>query len=168
MTLPGLSALRLDHLLGITLALLLGLALWPWLAPEAGSAPRPEKPTAPPPALTVLPPQANFTAIVDRPLFSPSRRPAPGAGSGNRGSGIEARYQLLGLVVSENVRRAWLAEGERHFDVGEGDKLDGWTVTRIQQDRIVLTSATGQAVLALRRPAEETGAKASEGPPKGQ
>jgi hypothetical protein len=152
-TMPRLPALRLDHLLGAALVLLLALTLWPWLAPEAGSAPRPDKPEVPRAEIAALPPASAFTAIVDRPLFSPTRRPVPGAGGGG---GIEARYQLLGLVVSETVRRAWLAEGARHFEVGEGDKIEGWTVTHIEQDRLVLTSPAGERVLGLRRPAAES------------
>ena len=158
MRLPHLPALRLDHLLGGAVALFVGLALWPWFVPDAGSAPRVEKPAAPPPGLAALPPQSSFSAIVDRPLFSPTRRPLPGAGSGTA-TGLESRYQLLGLVVSEAVRRAWLAEGARHFELGEGDKLDGWTVSHIEQDRMVLTSPSGEAVLSLRRPAEDSTAK---------
>jgi hypothetical protein len=152
---PRLPALRLDHLLGAALVLLLALALWPWLVPEAGSAPRPLKPDAPGSEIAALPPSSAFSAIVDRPLFSPTRRPVPGTGTGS-GGGIEARYQLLGLVVSETVRRAWLAEGARHFEVGEGDKIEGWTVAHIEQDRLLLTSPAGEAVLGLRRPAAES------------
>ena len=155
MNLPRLPVLRLDHLLGASLALLAALALWPWFAPDAGSAPRPENPATPPPGLSALPPATAFSAIVDRPLFSPTRRPVPGAGSGGPAAGLEARYHLLGLVVSETVHRAWLADGERHFELGEGDKLDGWTVTRIEQDRMLLASPAGEAVLSLRPPLED-------------
>jgi hypothetical protein len=158
--LPPLPRLRLEHLLGAALALFALLALWPWFAPEAGSAPPPGKPAPAQPELSALPPRSAFSAIVDRPLFSPTRRPVPGAATG--GKGIETRYQLLGLVVSETVRRAWLADGARHFELGEGDKLDGWTVARIEQDRLVLTSPSGQAVLALRTPAEEPSKEATQ------
>jgi hypothetical protein len=157
--LPRLPALRFDHLLGGLVALFAVAALWPWFAPDAGSAPRPEKPASTLPGLTALPPPAVFSAIVDRPLFSPTRRPVPGAASGGPAAGLEARYRLLGLVVSETVHRAWLAEGTRHFELGEGDKLDGWTVTRIEQDRMVLTSPSGEAVFSLRRPSEDSAAK---------
>lgn len=165
MTLPRLPALRLDHLLGAALTLFAVLAVSPWLVPDAGSAPRAEKPAPQAPQLAALPPQAAFSAIVDRPLFSPTRRPVPGSASGNA-AGIEARYRLLGLVVSESVRRAWLADGTRHFELGEGDKLDGWTVARIEQDRLVLTSPAGEAVLGLRRPAEESATKEAPGKPQ--
>jgi len=165
MTMPRLPAVRIDHVLGAVLALLALLALWPWIAPEAGSAPRLEKPAPAAPELAALPPPGVFSAIVDRPLFSPSRRPLPGGKSSAPGSGIESRYQLLGLVVAEDMRRAWLADGARHFELGEGDKLDGWTVAHIEQDRLVLTSPAGEAVLALRRPAEESGAADAAGKP---
>lgn len=159
MTLPRLPPVRLEHLLGAALALVALLALWPWIAPEAGSAPRLDKPAPPPPQIAPLPPQSAFSAIVDRPLFSPTRRPPPGARSSGTAAGLESRYQLLGLVVSDSVQRAWLADGARHFELGLGDKLDGWTVAKIEQDRLVLTSPAGEAVLGLRRPAEEDGVK---------
>ena len=165
MSLPRLP-LRLDHLLGGVLLVLTLLGLWPWFAPEAGSAPRVEKPALPPPELAPLAPPATFSAIVDRPLFSPTRRPVPGTRSAAPGSGIEARYQLLGLIVSEKVRRAWLADGARHFELSEGDKLDGWTVAHIEQDRMVLTSPAGEAILALRRPVEENSGKETPGKPQ--
>ena len=41
------------------------------------------------------------------------------------------------------------------LEVGEGDNLDGWRVERIEADRLVLSSAAGQAVLVLRRPAND-------------
>jgi hypothetical protein len=157
--LSRLPPVRLEHLLGALFAVFALLALLPWLVPEAGSAPPPGKPSPPTPEISALPPQSTFSAIIDRPLFSPSRRPVPGAGSAKGGAGIEGRYRLLGLVVSETVRRAWLAEGARSFEIGEGDKLDGWTVAHIEQDRLVLSSPSGQAVLALRRPVEESAGK---------
>lgn len=159
MNLPTLPRFRLEHVLGIALALFAILALWPWLVPEAGSAPPPGKPAAATPELSALPRSSALSAIVDRPLFSPTRRPVPGVASANKG--IETRYQLLGIVISETVRRAWLAEGPRHFEIGQGDKLDGWTVARIEQDRLILTSPSGEAVLALRPPAEEPGKEAA-------
>lgn len=159
MRLSRLPVIRLEHLLGALFALFALLALLPWLVPEAGSAPPPGKPSPPPPEISALPLQSAFSAIIDRPLFSPTRRPVPGTGSAKGGSGIEARYRLLGLVVSETVRRAWLADGARSFEIGEGEKLDGWTVAHIEQDRLVLTSPAGHAVLALRRPAEESAGK---------
>lgn len=139
------------HLLVAT-ALLLGLlVLWPWIAPIAtdsrasGSDAVALKTTVP-----SLPPAANFAAIAERPLFAPSRRPAPASAAIIEGSGA-SRYRLLGLVSVGASRRALLADGARRIEVSEGAALDRWTVKRIDQDQVLLSSPQGDAVLTLQR-----------------
>ena len=50
---------------------------------------------------------------------------------------------------------ATLRRGERRYFVRTGDTVRGYTVTSIEQNRVVLTGAGGQAVLLLREPEEE-------------
>jgi hypothetical protein len=154
---PSLPALRLDHFFGATAAVLIVLTAWPWLQSASVA-----KPTAvatdaisAAPALPALPPLARFSAIAERPLFSPSRRPMPGEKAAPAGPGIEQRYRLLGLVNTGDTRRALLAEGKRRFAIGEGAVLEGWRVTRIEHDRIVFSSPAGEAVLTLQPAATE-------------
>jgi hypothetical protein len=139
--------------LALLCALLAGAALWPWF-PASEAAPRLAETAAPAgePKLAGLPPFADFSAAADRPLFSPSRRPTPNAVSFS--GGIADRYRLQGLLVAGKSRRAQLVEiaGGRIVELGEGDKLEGWTVKKIEQDRLVLSSATGEATLTVRRP----------------
>jgi hypothetical protein len=87
-------------------------------------------------------------------LFSPTRRPTHTDAPAVAGTPFETRYRLIGLVTTETARRAWLAEGARHFDVGEGDTVDGWKIVRVERDRLLLSSSNGQATLTLRRTAE--------------
>ena len=47
-------------------------------------------------------------------------------------------------------RRALLAEGKRRFVIAERGTLEGWTVARIEHDRVVLSSPAGEAVLILQ------------------
>ena len=153
----SLPELRLNHLLGAAAAALIALAIWPWLQSPAParSAGASTDTTSSPPALAALPPVARFSAIAERPLFSPSRRPTPGEKAAPAGPGIEQRYHLLGLINTGNTKRALLVEGKRRFAIGEGAALEGWTVARIEHDRVVLSSPAGEAVLTLQPAAAE-------------
>jgi hypothetical protein len=50
---------------------------------------------------------------------------------------------------------ATIRRGERRYFVRTGDTVRGYTVTSVEQNRVVLTGAGGEAVLLLREPAEE-------------
>jgi hypothetical protein len=144
---------RPNHVLAGAAVLLSLLAIWPWVAPQAapGRATAAADTPPPPPAIADLPPLATFRAVFERPLFSPSRRPPADEATPVLGIGIAERYRLLGLLTAGQARRALLAEGARRFEVAEGAALDGWTVTRIEQDRVVLSSPGGETELRLHR-----------------
>lgn len=141
-------------------SLLLGaVAVWPWLIPPSPSVRATAVPqtAAPAPALSALPAIGKYGAIVERPLFAPSRRAPPGMATAPAGSGIEGRYRLVGIISAGSVRKAFVADGARRTEIAEGGMLDGWTVTQIGQDRVLLRSATGEALLKLTRaPPEPT------------
>ena len=143
----------LDHVLAGAGVLLSVLAIWPWVAPLAapGRATAAADTPPPDPAIADLPPLASFRAVFERPLFSPSRRPPADGKAPVLGIGIAERYRLLGLLTAGQARRALLAEGTRRFEVAEGAALDGWTVVRIEQDRVVLSSPGGETELRLHR-----------------
>ena len=144
---------RLNHVLAGAGILLSMLAIWPWVAPLAapGRAAAVADTPPPVPAIADLPPLATFRAVFERPLFSPSRRPPADGKAPVLGIGIAERYRLLGLLTAGQARRALLAEGTRRFEVAEGAALDGWTVARIEQDRVVLSSPGGETELRLHR-----------------
>ena len=152
-----MSRFRPDHVLIAVAVLFADLAAWPWLPSAASPAPTPVTAIMPPPVLPELPPLGHFAAIEQLPLFSPSRQPhnaeRPGVAAP---AGIEARYRVVGLIITGSSRRALLIAGERKIEVGEGDTLDGWKVVRIEPDRMLLSSPAGEAILTLRRPASET------------
>ena len=127
---------------------LAALAVWPWLPGEAPA--EPARAIAPPDTalkLASLPPLTDFAETSARPLFSPIRRPAPGAAL----IGIDGRYRLLGLVIAGQARHALLAPvaGGAALELAEGEAIEGWTVTRIERDRVTLKSAMGEATLSL-------------------
>jgi hypothetical protein len=144
---------RLNHVLAGAAVLLSVLAIWPWVAPLAAPSRATAVADAPPPAppITDLPPLATFRAVFERPLFSPSRRPSSDGNAPVLGIGVAERYRLLGVLTAGEARRALLAEGTRRFEIGEGAALDGWTVARIEQDRVVLSSPGGETELRLHR-----------------
>ena len=155
MTALRLPVLRRNHMLGGVAVLLTGLAIWPWLVPPT-PATRPlaaPQTSAPARLLAPLPPLTTFVAIVERPLFAPSRRPPPGAAA--IGPSIESRYRLLGIVGSGPKKKAFIAEGAHRSEITEGDTLDGWTVKEIAQDRVLLSSPAGDASLKLKPAAAE-------------
>jgi hypothetical protein len=131
------------------------IALWPWL-PESAAAPFvPEnlRPATDGVGVAALPPLVDFAATAARPLFSPTRRPPAEAQGSLFAVGIEGRYRLQGLFIAGKARRALLVEeaGGRTLQVGEGDSVEGWTVRKIEQDRLILDSPAGEATLALRQ-----------------
>jgi type II secretory pathway component PulC len=150
-----LPTLRLNHALAATVIIFAALAAWPWLVPPT-PATQPLAASAagaPSPSLAALPPLATYAAIVERPLFAPSRRPAPGAAA--IGPSLESRYRLLGIVGSGPKRKAFVADGARRGEIAEGDTLDGWAVKEIGPDRVMLTSPAGETTLRLTRASSE-------------
>ena len=146
-----LPSVREDHALAGAIALFVGLAIWPWVAPPAPTV----RPPAGPPeraavsTLPALPPMNSFSAIVDRPLFSPSRRPAQNS-PGPAGPAVESRYRLLGVLNVGARKKAFVADGTRRVEVFEGDMLDGWRVKEVGVNRVLLTSPTGEAAIKLK------------------
>lgn len=168
MTMRRPPVLAGPHLAGLIAFGLVALGVWPWLVQNQPAPAKP--PTANPvavPAFPVLPPLVRFAGVVERPLFSPSRRPDKAAPTAASSGDLAARYRLIGIVTEDDVRHAWLIENGRRFEIAEGDRLASARVGRIDADRVVLLSGGGETVLQLRpTPAEPTKsaepAKASE------
>ena len=103
----------------------------------------------------VPPPAAQFSAIVDRPLFNESRRPAvlsDGDGEGDEGPAAESiEATLLGVVVGDKTRVALLLPDDdpEIQRLHLGDSFRGWKVEEIAPRRIVLRSGEDEAVLKL-------------------
>lgn len=128
------------------------LALWPWLAP-AGDArttalPPPQR-TAAADAIPKLPPAHTFAAIAERPLFAPTRRPDAAAPA--TATGLAAQYRLLGVILAQGKGRVLLAPagGGRVIELAPGDRIAGWRLRRVEQDRAVFASPIGEATLRV-------------------
>ena len=164
---PAPAAQRFGYGFWSVIVLLAGVAIYPWAMP-ASSTPRPAQIAGKPhstPRVEALPPIARFTAVFQRPLFSPSRRPDLPERQPGAANGLGGRYQLLGVVHAGEVRRALVADGDRKVELHEGSLLDGWTALQIDHDRVVFSSSAGRAVLKLRRPGELPARPHSRAPP---
>jgi general secretion pathway protein N len=96
-----------------------------------------------------LPPLQSFASITDRPLFSQSRRPSP-QGS-NDSLGPWSSMVLAGIIISPASREALILHGKPPtvVHVQEGQDVDGWLVTSILPDRVVLRGGTTEHELKL-------------------
>jgi hypothetical protein len=136
----GLSAL-----LFLFCAAFASLAVWPWLPlPSEGPAraPRP----APAPGLVAeaelaMPPLESFRATVERPLFVATRSPARAIVE-TGGDLILGRYRLTGVVIARDRTTVLVrpATGGKVIRLEQGQELDGWKVTTISPDHIVLAA----------------------------
>jgi hypothetical protein len=141
----------LNHFLLALAGVLVGLTVWPWLPSRGPDRARSEVAAAPAQTVPPLAPLSQFTATIQRPLFSPSRRPATVAvPAGPVTTSIETRYRLAGVVITGAVQLAMVTDGTRRIELGVGDKLEGWTVSHIEQSRLILHSSSGDAVLTVK------------------
>ncbi len=93
---------------------------------------------------------ALVAAILERPLFSASRRPpappepeaAPDDDDADKTPELTSR--LAGVMIRPDEREALFAgAGEKPIAVQVGGQIDGWTVSAIEPDHVELTSAGG-------------------------
>jgi len=135
---------------------------------------------APPPAAESLPSAAALPAtdkaalavIVERPVFSQTRRPSRAAGDSVPGSAID--FMLSGVVISGGERSALIqpAAGGAVQRLQEGQDFGGWTVTEIAADRITVRRDTIEAEMyldyAAPAPATSRAASRQEPPAEGE
>ena len=138
--------------LGALCVVLLGATASPWLidpldhigGPDAAGA------VGAPPAAAPLrldtPPAESLALLVERPLFTATRRPPPAgmtepaaAAPPPDTSLILGRYRLSGVVVTPDRRLVLLTPkgGSATISVAKGETLDGWAVTEVEREFIV-------------------------------
>lgn len=90
-------------------------------------------------------PLTLYPEVLERPLFSPTRRPAP-ATTGLAAPAVTPDLPTLrGVMLAKGRRVALLDTGDASNPsrVTEGTRIGAWTVERIEADRIVLRAADG-------------------------
>lgn len=148
--------------LGLSVALVLGLGL----ETRWGEAIKPPMPDLPLPTasavdVSILPDyrmEAGLDQMAEtaaRPLFVPSRRPAPPAPPAAEETPEEVKigqYLLVGTTVTGNLKHALLrdvATGKQIF-VKQGDKIGETTVVEVAHNRVVLALGNEREELSLK------------------
>ena len=94
-------------------------------------------------------PLEHFRAIVERPLFSPTRRPPP-APAGEPDSGAR-QFQLKGVVISAREQHALIVSQStgKSYQVRTGDVVEGWRVERITAQSAAFTKNGVETLVRL-------------------
>ena len=135
----------------LTSTLLLGLclALAAFVYEQAGiEAPGPPPPTGggEAPRLAALSAQPNYTkaplaefsAVLERPLFSPTRRPPAEGTVPEAAPEAELQVTLVGVIISSEEQIAIVRpkDASRFARLSVGDSFQGWTLASIEPKRV--------------------------------
>ncbi len=111
------------------------------------------------PALEELPPELQFAmaaiedfeSVLERPLFSPSRRPAPAEDVAASALDQEFDYTLKGVLIDNETRIALLYHkgGAGIARQAEGTKIDGWLLKEVGADFIVVERNGEEEIVEL-------------------
>jgi general secretion pathway protein N len=109
-----------------------------------------------------LPPLNDLSATVDKPLFSPERRPPPDAQQSNQpaaasepSEGSDRQLALAGTATDQSERAVAILHDlsqSTQFRVWVGDEVQGWTVKAIRPRALVLGTATQEVTVTLDEP----------------
>ena len=131
--------------------LLLGLCLA--LAAFVYQQARIEAPGPPPPSAGVetpplaalsaqtsftMAPIADFSAVLERPLFSPTRRPPVEGAVADAAPEAELQVTLMGVIISSEEQIAIIRpkDASRFERLSVGDSFQGWTLDSIEPSRV--------------------------------
>jgi general secretion pathway protein N len=122
-------------------------------APAVGAPPTSATPSAAIPKTATrftLPPLASFAEVNERPLFSSSRRPAAVDAPESAAQPFSAT--LAGIVISAASSSIIVSHGDPPVltRLKQGDDLDGWAITAIEPNRVVLRRDGVEQQLKLR------------------
>jgi hypothetical protein len=103
------------------------------------------------PAPAPLDPEQTFVEMVARPLFTPTRRPAPAAEAPSQVTFKRGQYVLQGVIIAAGTKIAMLRDkttGKVHR-VQEGHDLEGMKVAEVKPDSVTLGVGKEHEVLPL-------------------
>ena len=152
--------IRLFLVLAAVLSAFLG---WLWVGADgnlrntAWQAPAPLAPDLGGEAVHLPAPKSEdasmFMATLDRPLFSPSRRPAPPApkeGDAKTAPDPLASLHLYGLYTTEQGSSGMLARVDGQVRrIGVNEVLGGWTLHSVREREVTLTRDGEERVISL-------------------
>ncbi len=86
----------------------------------------------------VMAPAESFSAILERPLFSPTRRPPAEGTVTIESAEPELEVTLVGIIISSEEQIAIIKPkgGSQFVRLSEGDSFQGWVLETIEPDRI--------------------------------
>jgi len=120
-----------------------------------------------PPVVATAPEQA-YPETTARPLFLPTRRPAPVATAEDRKAFVQGQFVLQGVTVAGDTRIALLREkaNGRLHRVERGREVNGIQVIEIQPEGVTLAQGGEREVLSLQvqRPTGAPVAASQAGP----
>lgn len=151
--------MMLRRTLLIMAVLLAGLAIMPWLRDPVSTDNGPQSPTHTPQARSNFndpAPLAQYDEIIQRPVFVASRRPAAAPAATSPGKPGEVLlldlYPVVGVVVAGEQRLVLIrkATGDTVSRIAQGEELDGWTLTEVSRERLVLEKAGNRKEVFLQ------------------
>jgi hypothetical protein len=108
----------------------------------------------------VVPQDVTYPAIAEHPLFSPTRQPwappPPPQAAPEQGPGPLADYRLVGVIVSDGMRRALVKSMRDSKTIGlaEGEQLEGWTLREIGSQQLRFTVQDSSYDMRFTKPSE--------------
>jgi hypothetical protein len=113
------------------------------------------------------PPMSTFSEFVDRPLFTPSRRPPPPkTATPAETTAKSENFDLIGVIISSDERMALLqtlGTGEVLRAV-EGQTVGGWEVQEIKPTQVVLKRGNATEVIKINDAADSSQTSAKSAP----
>ena len=109
----------------------------PGPAPSGGGAPPPLAALPAQPSYAMAPVE-DFSTILDRPLFSPTRRPPAQGVVSAAAPEPELQVTLVGVIISseEQIAIVRLKDADRFARLSVGDSFQGWILDSIEPSRV--------------------------------
>lgn len=108
-----------------------------------------------PPEFGLAPLDQAYTAVVERPIFVPTRRMSPGLSGEGGGSIQRGQFVLTGVILSNGRNIALLREvsSGRMLRVEQGAQVNGMLVDKLEPDKVVLKQGNDVEEVVLKIPA---------------
>jgi hypothetical protein len=103
------------------------------------------------PPIAPVNPEQEYAETAARPLFIPTRRPAPVVAAANVGNMAKGQFILTGVISANGTKIALLREKSsgRVVRVEQGKDVNGITVAQIDPEQVTLAQGGDQEVIPL-------------------
>lgn len=99
--------------------------------------------------------QESYSAMVNRPLFTEGRKPVDDADDATPVQEFTGKIELIltGLVETPEGITAMLQDNnKKHYRAKQGEEAQGWEVTKIEADKVIVEQGSNRKELMLRKP----------------